>query len=145
MLSFSDRNFEKAAQDIEADHDLRTLEMKKRRSHERVVLASILCSLIALPSVIIETFAGFSITFCHKEDFPFLYWGSFFLLSVGSLIAIMGLSFGIIFSHRRPPWNLNLGTPVLVIAGLVHLAWDVMRDQVRKLQGKEPKTKKNGT
>jgi hypothetical protein len=139
MLILAKRNFENAIKNQETQQNLQALEAKKTKSHERVVLASILCFLTAVPCIIIEAFAGMAITFCHKEDVPFLYWGVFFLLSVGSLIAVMGLSFGIMCSSRRPPWNLSLGTPVLVIAGLGHLGFYGMRDQVRKLQGKEPK------
>lgn len=80
---------------------------------------------MAIVIVIMEAFAAFSIQFCDGEDLMMLYWGFWSLIQVGSLIAIFGIMLNQWYSLREkehPPWNVALGTPVIIIASLGH-AW----------------------
>lgn len=94
-------------------------------------------------TVIMEAFAAFSIQFCDGEDLMMLYWGFWTLIQVGSLIAIFGIMLNQWYSLREkelPPWNVALGTPVLVIAALGHAWQSCVRTVWRKWTGKAKKT-----
>ena len=90
-----------------------------------------------------EAFAAFSIQFCDGEDLMMLYWGFWTLLQVGSLIAIFGIMLNQWYTLREkehPPWNVALGTPVLVIAALGHAWQSCVKNAWRKWHG-NPKKK----
>jgi hypothetical protein len=77
--------------------------------------------------VIFSALAGLHIEFCDNEDLIFFYWSFWTLIQVGSLIAILGISVNLCYGlgeRQGPPWNVALGTPVLVIAALGH-AWEL--------------------
>src|SRR5258706_11552830 len=95
-----------------------------RAVRKKCFLVSILCFFFALISVIMEAFAALSIQFCDGEDIMMLYWGFWNLVQVGSLIAILGIAFNQAWSlggKEQPPWNIALGTPVLLMATLGHV------------------------
>ncbi|KAG5960956.1 hypothetical protein E4U58_004482 [Claviceps cyperi] len=101
------------------------------------ILLSVACVLMSTTVVIIEAFALLALQFCDGEDLMSLYWSTWTMLQVGSLIALMGIVLALLFSHRdrkHPPWALALGTPVLVIAGLLHLIHDCSRKRVKGLR-----------
>ncbi|KAK4082729.1 uncharacterized protein Triagg1_1619 [Trichoderma aggressivum f. europaeum] len=59
------------------------------------------------------------------------------MIQVGSLIAMMGIILAMAHSLRNrqhPPWALALGTPVLVIAGLLHLIHDCTKKRVKRIR-----------
>jgi hypothetical protein len=114
--------------------ELKRLRKRRDLSHTRCLCLTILCICLSIPSIVIEAFAGLSLMFCHVEDLMFFYWGVFFLLSVGSLIAMIGLAFGVACS-RNPPWNVPLGTPVLVFAGIGHTFYNWVKDEWRSHLG----------
>jgi len=116
--------------------ELKRLRKRRDLSHTRCLCVSVICICISIPSIVIEAFAGLSLMFCHVEDLMFFYWGVFFLLSVGSLIAMVGLAFGIACT-RNPPWNVPLGTPVLVFAGIGHTFYNWVMDEWRGENGDE--------
>jgi hypothetical protein len=67
------------------------------------------------------------------------YWSFWTLIQVGSLIAILGISVSqgyCLVGKEGPPWNVALGTPVLVLAALGHvggLGWRMGRMWVQGL------------
>jgi len=90
-----------------------------------------------------EAFAAFSIQFCDGEDLMMLYWGFWTLIQVGSLIAIFGIMLNQWYSLREkehPPWNVALGTPVLVIVALGHAWQSSVKTAWQKWKGKDEKT-----
>lgn len=93
-----------------------------------------------IPIIVIEALAGLSIAFCHDEDLIMFYWGTFFLLSVGSLIATWGLFLSQSIENE-PAWNVALGTPVLVFAALGHWCHVGVRWLWKRVWGKEEERK----
>ncbi|KAM0286982.1 hypothetical protein ACHAQH_000667 [Verticillium albo-atrum] len=68
-----------------------------------------------------EVFALLALQFCDGEDLMSLYWSTWTMIQVGSLIAVCGIVLALMHTLRdrkNPPWALALGTPVLVVAGL---------------------------
>lgn len=98
---------------------IHTLARKHTSAQRRSLWGSLFCSILMIPVIIIEALAGLSINFCHQEDLIMFYWGLFFLLSVGSLIATWGLFLSQSIENE-PAWNVALGTPVLVFAAVGH-------------------------
>ncbi|KAG5933554.1 hypothetical protein E4U53_000951 [Claviceps sorghi] len=118
------------------------IERLRNNAHQRAkalktyILLNVLCVLASTAVVILEAFALLALQFCDGEDLMSLYWSTWTMLQVGSLIALLGIVLALLFSHRNrkhPPWALALGTPVLVIAGLLHLIHDCSRKRVKKL------------
>ncbi|KAG5973820.1 hypothetical protein E4U55_000266 [Claviceps digitariae] len=115
---------------------LRNSPEKRAKSLRTYILLTVACVLVSTTVVIMEAFALLALQFCDGEDLMSLYWSTWTMLQVGSLIALMGIVLALLFSHRNrkhPPWALALGTPVLVIAGLLHLIHDCSSKRVKKL------------
>ncbi|KAG6025195.1 hypothetical protein E4U41_001591 [Claviceps citrina] len=109
---------------------------KRARTLRTYILLCVACFIASLTVVIMEAFALLALQFCDGEDLMSLYWSTWTMLQVGSLIALLGIVLALLFSHRNrkhPPWALALGTPVLVIAGLLHLIHDCSSKRVKKL------------
>ncbi|KAG5965483.1 hypothetical protein E4U57_004066 [Claviceps arundinis] len=105
------------------------------------ILLSVACVLMSATVVIIEAFALLALQFCDGEDLMSLYWSTWTMLQVGSLIALLGIVLALLFSHRdrkHPPWALALGTPVLVIAGILHLIHDCSKKRIKGLRASGP-------
>lgn len=96
-----------------------------------------------IPIISLEAVAGLNITFCHAEDLIMFYWGPFWLLSVGTLIATWGLflsqTIGDTFGEE-PAWNVALGTPVLVVAGIQHYIHSFLRWTWRQWKERDQET-----
>ncbi|KAF8867209.1 hypothetical protein BDZ45DRAFT_794938 [Acephala macrosclerotiorum] len=118
--------------------DIEKVRMKHNKAESRLLWGSLACAIIMIPIVILIAFAGLAINFCHHEDLIFFFWGPFFLLSVGTLIATWGLFLSQSIENE-PAWNVALGTPVLVFAAIGHWAHIFMRWTWRQIQGKEEK------
>ncbi|KAG5923637.1 hypothetical protein E4U42_004904 [Claviceps africana] len=123
------------------------IERLRNNAHQRAkalktyILLTVLCVLVSTVVVILEAFALLALQFCDGEDLMSLYWSTWTMLQVGSLIALLGIVLALLFSHRNrkhPPWALALGTPVLVIAGLLHLIHDCSRKRVKKMRRSWP-------
>jgi hypothetical protein len=83
------------------------------------------CALLGTVATIMEAFAALTLQYCDGEDLMQFYWSFWALLQVGSVIALIGLAVYHLYSltdKDHPPWMIALGTPVLVIAGLGHIA-----------------------
>lgn len=68
------------------------------------------------------------------------YWGFWTLLQVGSVIAILGISLNQCYSiqgKKLPPWNVALGTPVLVIAAAGHWCHSRIRSHIARHKAKD--------
>ncbi|KAG6001482.1 hypothetical protein E4U21_004290 [Claviceps maximensis] len=120
----------------EAIERLRNNAEQRAKTLRTYILMSVACVLLSTTVVIMEAFALLALQFCDGEDLMSLYWSTWTMLQVGSLIALLGIVLALLFSHRNrkhPPWALALGTPVLVIAGLLHLIHDCSRKRVKKL------------
>ena len=73
----------------------------------------------ALGCVALEGLAGTALNYCQQHRVINFYWAMWGLTQVGSLIAILGVTihqWASLKEHRTPPWNIALGTPILVIA-----------------------------
>lgn len=64
------------------------------------ILLSVACVLMSATVVIIEAFALLALQFCDGEDLMSLYWSTWTMLQVGSLIALLGIVLALLFSHR---------------------------------------------
>ncbi|PHH88753.1 hypothetical protein CDD83_7085 [Cordyceps sp. RAO-2017] len=129
---------------IKAQQALEHLAVHDER-RERVIWMYLLlgagCISASAALVVMEAFALLALQFCDGEALITLYWSSWTVIQVGSLVAMMGITLGLTHSLRgskHPPWALALGTPVLVIAGTLHMLHDVARKAVQRLQGSPP-------
>lgn len=83
-----------------------------------------------------EIFALMALQFCDGEDLMSLYWSTFTMIQIGSLIAVSGIILAMLHTlrdHKHPPWALALGTPVLVVAGLFSFIGDCVLRRAKKL------------
>ncbi|RKF62783.1 hypothetical protein GcC1_144005 [Golovinomyces cichoracearum] len=133
------RAYEDALKDPESAEMTPRLNKNWKQSQLRCLVVSTGCVCIYTASVIIEAFAGLALAFCHKEDLIFMYWGFFFLLSIGSFIAILGVALSIVYT-KNPPWNVPLGTPVLVFAYVGFAAQNMIVNEIKRWNGREDYT-----
>ncbi|GJN74942.1 hypothetical protein VFPFJ_10755 [Purpureocillium lilacinum] len=92
------------------------------------------CACISVVLVVMEAFALLAVQFCDGEPLMPLFWSTWAMVQVGSLIAIVGTILALLHSFRdskHPPWALALGTPVLVIAGFLHLFHDCTKKRIK--------------
>ncbi|UKZ70957.1 uncharacterized protein TrAtP1_011925 [Trichoderma atroviride] len=112
---------------------------KRSRKLVKYMLMCLACVIVSAGVVIMEAFALLALQFCDGENLISLYWSTWTMTQVGSLIAMMGIILAMAHSlrnRRHPPWALALGTPVLVIAGLLHLLHDCVKKRINKfMQG----------
>ncbi|GAB0137668.1 hypothetical protein EsDP_00005925 [Epichloe bromicola] len=110
---------------------------KRARVLRTYILLCLGCVAVSTAVVIMEAYALLALQFCDGEDLMSLYWSTWTMIQVGSLIAMMGIILALghtLRNRKHPPWALALGTPVLVIAGLLHLIHDCSRKRVRNLR-----------
>lgn len=140
----SKRNFQLAEHvatwhpDCSPEENIEKVRKKHNISEARLLWGSLACAITMIPIVILIAFAGLAIYFCHHEDLIMFFWGLFFLLSVGTLIATWGLFLSQSIENE-PAWNVALGTPVLVFAAIGHWAHIFMRWSWKQMRGKEEK------
>ncbi|EGR49671.1 uncharacterized protein TRIREDRAFT_106684 [Trichoderma reesei QM6a] len=109
---------------------------RRARMLVRYMLMCLACVLVSAAVVVMEAFSLLALQFCDGENLISLYWSTWTMIQVGSLIAMMGIILAMAHSlrnRRHPPWALALGTPVLVIAGLLHLIHDCTKKRVKKM------------
>ncbi|KAK5994103.1 hypothetical protein PT974_07543 [Cladobotryum mycophilum] len=112
-------------------HDSR----RRARSLRKYMLLCLGCVLLSTVLVVMEAYALLALQFCDGEDLMNLYWSTWTMIQIGSLIAMMGIILALAHSlrnRRHPPWALALGTPVLVIAGILHLIHDCTKKRVKR-------------
>ncbi|KAL7918672.1 hypothetical protein ACQKWADRAFT_323583 [Trichoderma austrokoningii] len=117
---------------------------RRARKLVKFMLMCFGCVIVSAAVVVMEAFALLALQFCDGENLISLYWSTWTMTQVGSLIAMMGIILAMAHSlrnKRHPPWALALGTPVLVIAGLLHLIHDCIKKRVNKFT--EGPTRKN--
>ncbi|PNP48523.1 hypothetical protein TGAMA5MH_00417 [Trichoderma gamsii] len=117
---------------------------KRSRKLVKYMLMCLACVLVSTGVVIMEAFALLALQFCDGENLISLYWSTWTMTQVGSLIAMMGIILAMAHSwrnRRHPPWALALGTPVLVIAGLLHLIHDCVKKRINQFM--EGPTRRN--
>ncbi|KAL6897463.1 hypothetical protein GGI43DRAFT_385327 [Trichoderma evansii] len=110
---------------------------RRSRSLIKYMLMCLGCVIVSTAVVIMEAFALLALQFCDGENLISLYWSTWTMTQVGSLIAMMGIILAMAHSlrnRRHPPWALALGTPVLVIAGFLHLVHDCIKKRVNKIK-----------
>ncbi|CEJ80425.1 hypothetical protein VHEMI00606 [[Torrubiella] hemipterigena] len=110
---------------------------KKSAALKKYILLCSICVLVSTVIVTMEAYALLALQFCDGEDLMSLYWSTWTMMQIGSLIAIVGIilaMFHTLQDRRHPPWALALGTPVLVIAGFLHLFHDCTSRKVSKMR-----------
>ncbi|KAH6892931.1 hypothetical protein B0T10DRAFT_400105 [Thelonectria olida] len=112
---------------------------KRTKRLRQSIFLCLACVLVSTAIVIMEAYAIMALQFCDGEDLISLYWSTWTMVQVGSLIAMVGIILALLHSlrnRRHPPWALALGTPVLVIAGLLHLFHDCTKKRIKKQMNK---------
>ncbi|PHH92162.1 hypothetical protein CDD83_8645 [Cordyceps sp. RAO-2017] len=121
--------------------DRYSMQPKKRAKSLRTnIFLCLGCVAVSTTVVVMEAFALMALQFCDGEDLMSLYWSTWTMVQVGSLIAMVGIILAMLHSLRdrkHPPWALALGTPVLVIAGFLHLFYDCTKKRVKKARSKD--------
>ncbi|KAK4101662.1 hypothetical protein N658DRAFT_506848 [Parathielavia hyrcaniae] len=96
-------------------------------------------SALTVVAVVMEVYALMALQFCDGEDLMPLYWSTWTMMQVGSVIAILGIMLAIFNSLRgrkNPPWALALGTPVLVVAGIGHAVHGAVHRRVKQVRSR---------
>ncbi|KXX80086.1 hypothetical protein MMYC01_202854 [Madurella mycetomatis] len=118
------------------------LEAGSRGYRNRMKKCMLICSIyasVSIIAVIMEVYALMALQFCDGEDLMSLYWSTWTMLQVGSVIAILGILLAVFNSlrgNKNPPWALALGTPVLVVAGIGHAVHGAMRKRVQRVRSR---------
>jgi hypothetical protein len=102
----------------------RELRLRQRRWRYACVFVTTILAFLVVGCVILEALAGSALTYCETHRFIWFYWGMWTLMQVGSLGAIIGVTvhqWACLGEHSAPPWNVALGTPILVITGIAHI------------------------
>ncbi|KAF5003619.1 hypothetical protein FDECE_9824 [Fusarium decemcellulare] len=108
--------------------------LRTKRVRQSVIMC-LGCVSVSTVIVIMEAYCILALQFCDGEDLISLYWSTWTMIQVGSLIAMIGIILALAHTLRgrkHPPWALALGTPVLVIAGFLHLFHDCTKKRVKK-------------
>ena len=128
------------ATDHNTDRDC-TLEYK--RGQKKCLIATLICAAVGLVLLVTSAYAGLDIQFCHGEDLIVFYWSFWFLLGVGGEIAMLGIALHAVSSAlaHEAPWNVAMGTPVLVVAGVNFLWFAMSRKLVQKWRRKREQPK----
>ncbi|KAK0633478.1 hypothetical protein B0T14DRAFT_491646 [Immersiella caudata] len=127
------------SRDHEASKDV---EPGSREYRRRMTTCMIWCVFLfgcAVVSVVMEVYALLALQFCDGEDLMSLYWSTWTMLQLGSLVAIAGIILSVyngIRGNKNPPWALALGTPVLVVAGIGHALHSSMRKRVDRVRSR---------
>ncbi|KAK4155503.1 hypothetical protein C8A00DRAFT_31638 [Chaetomidium leptoderma] len=116
------------------------LEPGSRRYKHKMKKCMAICSVYAVVSIVsavMEVYALMALQFCDGEDLMPLYWSTWTMMQVGSVIAIIGIvlsSFNSLRGRKNPPWALALGTPILVVAGIGHAVRGAVHKRVRRVR-----------
>ncbi|KAL2130310.1 hypothetical protein VTI74DRAFT_6636 [Chaetomium olivicolor] len=116
------------------------LEPGTRGYKNKMRKCMLICSVyaaISVVAVVMEVYALMALQFCDGEDLMPLYWSTWTMMQVGSVIAIFGIMlamFNSLRGNKNPPWALALGTPVLVVAGIGHAVHGAMRKRVKRVR-----------
>ncbi|CAI6014165.1 unnamed protein product [Clonostachys chloroleuca] len=115
-------------------------EKRKRSKSLRLYIFLCLgCVAVSTTIVIMEAYSLLALQFCDGEDLMSLYWSTWTMIQVGSLIAMVGIILALAHAlndRKHPPWALALGTPVLVIAGFLHLFHDCTKTRIKKYRAR---------
>ncbi|KFH41522.1 hypothetical protein ACRE_077560 [Hapsidospora chrysogenum ATCC 11550] len=134
ILFLASWTFTKGQEAIERFGD----DTKKRAKRLRFfIYMCLMCVVLSAVIVIMEAYALMALQFCDGEHLMSLYWSTWTMIQVGSLIAMVGIILAMMHSlknSKHPPWALALGTPVLVIAGFLHLIHAYSRKGIRKIK-----------
>ncbi|EDO65289.1 hypothetical protein GE21DRAFT_1123 [Neurospora crassa] len=118
-----------------------------RHKMQRCLLICTGYFLLSIIALVMEVYALLALQFCDGEDLMSLYWSTWTMLQVGSLIAILGIilaTFNAIRDRKNPPWALALGTPVLVVAGIGHAFHGAMRKRVQRVRSRSLRSRSRG-
>ncbi|KAF4595984.1 hypothetical protein GQ602_001597 [Ophiocordyceps camponoti-floridani] len=136
ILFFASWIYIKAQEALELHPGRSRMRLKALR---KALFADLLCVAVSTVVVIMEAFALLALQFCDGEDLMSLYWSTWTMIQVGALIAMSGIVLALVHSLRdskHPPWALAMGTPVLVIAGVLHLFHQVTKKNINKIRRK---------
>ncbi|KAB5579943.1 hypothetical protein GE09DRAFT_1212405 [Coniochaeta sp. 2T2.1] len=124
---------------IDAVQDLTPGSVDHKRKMQRCMLVCSVYAVVSVVAVVMEVFALMALQFCDGEDLMSLYWSTWTVMQIGSLIAIFGVLLAVfhtIRGRKHPPWALALGTPVLVVAGLGHIIQGALHKKVKSVRGR---------
>jgi hypothetical protein len=121
------------------------LEEKGKSQRVISIIISAIFGILVGACIAVMAIAGLALCFCEHHSLMFLYWGPWTLIGIGSFIALWGITFHqwwAMTDHEHPPWNVALGTPVLVIAGMAHMGYTKIR---HKWQNNSRNKQEDGT
>jgi hypothetical protein len=92
------------------------LEPHSREYRRRMKRCMIICGLyasVAVVAVVMEVYALMALQFCDGEDLMSLYWSTWTMLQVGSVIAILGIVLSV-FNTLRNNKNPCVASPLVM-------------------------------
>ncbi|KAH8881258.1 hypothetical protein GQ53DRAFT_621460, partial [Thozetella sp. PMI_491] len=106
---------------------------------KRCLYLGVVCVLFSIVANIFEVYALLALQFCDGEDLMQLYWSSWTAMQFGAVIAILGTVLNVVHQlqgNNGPPWNLALGTPILIFTGVGHAVHVAARGPVKRLHSR---------
>jgi hypothetical protein len=109
----------------EARQNTDKVSARKHRSiQKQCLIVTLFCFVTGFLFLLFGAFAALNVQWCQGEDLIQFYWGFWILIGIGSEFAMLGIvvhQISALCGHESPPWNVALGTPVLVFAGVSFL------------------------
>ena len=85
---------------IDAVADLTPGSIEHQRKMQRCMLVCGIYAVISVVAVVMEVFALMALQFCDGEDLMSLYWSTWTVMQIGSLIAIFGVLLAVYHTIR---------------------------------------------
>lgn len=78
---------------------------KRRKKLKLYIYLCLLCVMVSSTIIVMEAYSLLALQFCDGEDLMSLYWSTWTMIQVGSLIAMMGIILAMVHSlkNRRHP------------------------------------------
>ncbi len=114
-------------------------DSERKRLLKKCLYPSVFCFLLSIVTNVFEVYALLALQFCDGEDLMALYWASWTAMQFGSVIAILGTVLNVVHQlqgNDGPPWNLALGTPILIFTGVGHAVHVAARGPVQRLRSR---------
>ncbi len=115
--------------------------MKLENAKKQALLICLSSSIITIcchvAFVILQALAALNLAWCHEHDLINFVWGFYFIYSFGSFMADLGVLMNL-STTKSPPWNVALGTPILIFAGLAHVFQDCFVNYWKERKGEPP-------
>lgn len=86
---------------LDAVSELPETDAKRKKAIKHCIWFNLGCVCVSLATVVMEVFTLMALQFCDGEDLMSLYWSTFTMIQVGSLIAVCGVILALVHQLRQ--------------------------------------------